>query len=37
MILFYGAAIGGLVCVVGGIWLQRKMANTSANEILREV
>ncbi len=37
MILFYGATIGGLVCVLGGIWLQRKMANTSANEILREV
>jgi len=37
IILFYGAALGGLVCVLGGIWLQRKMANTSANEILREV
>lgn len=36
IMIIYGMAFGGFVCVVGGAWLQRKMTNTSANEILRE-
>lgn len=37
MILVYGMLLGGAVCMLGGIWLQRKMTRSSANEILREV
>jgi putative ABC transport system permease protein len=36
IMIIYGMGFGAFVCVMGGAWLQRKMTNTSANEILRE-
>ena len=36
IILFYGMLLGTTVCLLGGVWLQRKMTNSSATEILRE-
>ena len=36
IILFYGMLLGITVCMLGGVWLQRKMTKSSANEILRE-
>jgi putative ABC transport system permease protein len=36
IILLYGILLGLTVCMLGGVWLQRKMTKNSANEILRE-
>ena len=37
MVFLYGAIFGMVICFVGGWWLQRKISNASALEVLREI
>jgi putative ABC transport system permease protein len=37
MVLFYGAIFGMVICCIGGLWLQRKISNTSSVEVLRQI
>ncbi len=37
IVILYGVIFGVLVCVIGGLWLQRKISRASACEVLRSV
>jgi putative ABC transport system permease protein len=37
IVIIYGVVFGVSVCVLGGLWLQRKISHTSASEVLRTV
>ena len=37
IVIVYGVVFGVSACVLGGLWLQRKISHTSATEVLRNV
>jgi putative ABC transport system permease protein len=37
IVIIYGVVFGVSACVLGGLWLQRKISHTSASEVLRTV
>jgi putative ABC transport system permease protein len=37
IVIIYGVVFGVSACVLGGLWLQRKISHTSASEVLRNV
>jgi putative ABC transport system permease protein len=37
IVIVYGVVFGVSACVLGGLWLQRKISHTSASEVLRSV
>lgn len=37
IVILYGVAFGVLACVLGGLWLQRKISRACASEVLRGV
>ena len=37
VVLLYGAIFGVVICCIGGLWLQRKISNTSSVEVLRQI
>jgi putative ABC transport system permease protein len=36
-VFLYGAIFGMVICCIGGLWLQRKISNTSSVEVLRQI
>jgi ABC-type antimicrobial peptide transport system permease subunit len=37
IVILYGGVFGVLACVLGGLWLQRKISRAAASEVLRGV
>ena len=37
MVFIYGTIFGVAICSLGGLWLQRKVSNTSSLEVLRQI
>jgi putative ABC transport system permease protein len=37
IVIIYGVVFGVSACILGGLWLQRKISHTSASEVLRNV
>jgi putative ABC transport system permease protein len=37
IVFLYGTIFGMVICLMGGLWLQRKISNTSSMEVLRQI
>ncbi len=37
IVFLYGTIFGMMICLMGGLWLQRKISNTSSMEVLRQI